>query len=216
MFIKYLLQNFSNVFGTWIFLTMLNQLVFFGSCLSPACILASMPHVSVITLIVLYNIYNHEKTTYDPGTGYNGLGFNKAGYNSDGYNEAGYDRNGFNLDGYDMYGKDRRGKGLLGRLFTGADYAKDISKLNKEAISNNQRKSTVKAAYDITDISGMHVSLEGQETLTSVHDFNSDIAKEGGAVKDSESIGATDALKNLDEYKAELRAKLDAARAARV
>ncbi len=84
-------------------------------------------------------------------------------------------------------------------------------------------KSTVKSAYNIGSIAGMQVSLEGQETLTSVHTYNEDIAKEGGAVKvavniansHSDSIGATDAIKHLAEYKAELKSKLEAARASR-
>ncbi len=203
MFIKYLLKNFSSVFGTWIFLTMLNQLIFFGSCLRPDCILASIPHVSIITLIVLYSIYNHEKTTYDVETGYNGLGFNKEGYDSSGYNEKGYDRDGFNLDGYDVYGKDRKGKGFFGRLFTGNDYAREISKLNKEAISANQTRTIT----------------ESKETLTSIYDFNSNITKEGGSVKSaahSDSTSTTKSLEDLAKYKAELKAKLDAAREARV
>ena len=85
-------------------------------------------------------------------------------------------------------------------------------------------RATVRSAYDIGSIAGMHASLEGQETLTSIHDFNTNIAKDGGAVKvavriandHSDSIGATDAINHLTEYKAELKAKLAAARAARV
>jgi hypothetical protein len=102
-------------------------------------------------------------------------------------------------------------KGIINTASTGSVYAFKAS------------KAGIKAAYDIGQISGMHMSLEGQETLTSIHTYNESITKEGGAAKvavriandHSDAIGATDALKHLAEYKAKLKASLEAARAAR-
>ena len=52
-YIYYTIANFSKVFGIWFVLTILNQLIFFGACLQPYCILASVPHISVITAIIV-------------------------------------------------------------------------------------------------------------------------------------------------------------------
>jgi len=38
--------------GTFIVVMILNQLVFFGFCLNPICLIAAMPHVLLITVIV--------------------------------------------------------------------------------------------------------------------------------------------------------------------
>ena len=102
-------------------------------------------------------------------------------------------------------------KGIINTASTGSVYALKGA------------RATVRSAYDIGSITGMHVSLEGQETLTSIHTYNESVTKEGGAVKvavriandHSDAIGATDALKHLAEYKAKLKASLEAARAAR-
>ena len=111
--------------------------------------------------------------------------------------------------------QDERGivaKGLVNTVSTGSVYA------------FKGARATVRSAYDIGQISGMHMSLEGQETLTSIWDYNNTVTEEGGAVKvgvrlantHSDAMGATDAINHLTIYKAELKAKLDAARAARV
>ena len=49
----YAIANFSKVFTVWLILTFINQFVFFGACLRPDCILASIPHISVITAVVI-------------------------------------------------------------------------------------------------------------------------------------------------------------------
>lgn len=57
MFISYLVVNAKNVFWTWVILTLLNQILFFGACLHPYCILASIPHVSLFTFGIMYLMY---------------------------------------------------------------------------------------------------------------------------------------------------------------
>jgi hypothetical protein len=85
-------------------------------------------------------------------------------------------------------------------------------------------RASVKASYNIGEIAGMHLSLEGQETINGIHSYNTTVSTEGGAVKvavrtadrHSDAIGATDALDHLAKYKAELAAKLELARTSRV
>jgi len=84
-------------------------------------------------------------------------------------------------------------------------------------------RATVKATYDIGSIAGMQASLEGQDTLNSMHVFNKDTDKEGGYIKvavkkanqHSEDLGITTQLKSIAQYKAELQTKLKEAREAR-
>ena len=57
MFFSYLAANIKFAFSTWIILTIVNQFVFFGACLRPDCILASIPHVSLIALGIMYLSY---------------------------------------------------------------------------------------------------------------------------------------------------------------
>jgi len=84
-------------------------------------------------------------------------------------------------------------------------------------------KGTIKAAYTAGNIAGSTVSLEGQETITAVHTFNESIKSEGGATKvaikkanqHAEDLGLSDFTQNMSDLKAELEAKLVAARKAR-
>lgn len=51
--------------GTFIVVMILNQLVFFGFCLNPICLIAAMPHVLLITVVVgtfINKINNSEKS----------------------------------------------------------------------------------------------------------------------------------------------------------
>ncbi len=114
MFISYLFTNIKNVFWTWIILTLLNQIIFFGACLAPYCILASIPHVSLITFGIMYVSYKIALTTYDPKTGYNYLGYDKDGYDINGYGRDGYDRNDYDVKGFDRDGYDRDGFNKFG------------------------------------------------------------------------------------------------------
>ena len=133
MFFSYLIGNIKFAFTTWIVLTLLNQIVFFGACLAPYCILASIPHVSLITIGIVYLSYASARDTYDPQTGYNKFGYNKEGYDHNGYDVDGFDKNGYNSQGFDRDGKDRLGKGSIGRFFAGDEHHQKISKMNEEA-----------------------------------------------------------------------------------
>ena len=51
--------------GTFIVVMILNQLLFFGFCLNPICLIAAMPHVLLITVVVgtfINRINNSEKS----------------------------------------------------------------------------------------------------------------------------------------------------------
>lgn len=51
--------------GTFIVVMILNQLLFFGFCLNPICLVAAMPHVLLITVVVgtfINKINNDEKS----------------------------------------------------------------------------------------------------------------------------------------------------------
>lgn len=158
MFISYLFTNIKNVFWTWIILTLLNQIIFFGACLAPYCILASIPHVSLITFVIMYVSYTTARDTYNRD-GFNKFGYDKDGYSVDGYGRDGYDCNGYSkygygrdgydcngydINGYGRDGKDRLGKGFFGRLFAGSEHHEKIAKMNKEAINKNADRKAEK------------------------------------------------------------------------
>ena len=60
-YIAYVIANFPKVFGIWFVLTIINQVVFFGACLQPYCILASIPHISVLTAIIAVAIFKDDE-----------------------------------------------------------------------------------------------------------------------------------------------------------
>lgn len=132
LFVSYLAANAKVVFWTWVVLTLLNQVVFFGACLQPYCILASIPHVSLITFGIMYLTYKSALTTFDKDTGYNQFGYDKYGYDMNGYGMDGYDRHGYNAKGLDRDGKDRLGKGSISRFLAGSEHQEKISKLHEE------------------------------------------------------------------------------------
>ena len=150
LFVRYLLFERKTVFWSWVLLTLINQVIFFGSCLAPYCILASIPHVSLITIGIMYLMYKSALITFDPKTGYNYFGYDKDGYNQYGYDKFGYDKNGYNAQGLDRDGKDRLGKGFIGRLFAGSEYKEKILKINKEPHKyKTDYKSKADSTYDI-------------------------------------------------------------------
>lgn len=149
MFISYLAANAKVVFWTWVILTLVNQIAFFGACLAPYCILASIPHVSLITFGIMYLSYKSALTAYDESTGYNQFGYDTDGYDSYGYMQDGYDKHGYNIKGHDRFGKDRKGKGAVARTFAGSEYHAEIEKLNKQAIEKNiESKKAIRADAD--------------------------------------------------------------------
>ncbi len=163
MFLKYIFFNLGQYFVIWVILTIINQVVFFGACLAPYCILASIPHVSIISLVIMYFSYKASMGVYDNDTGLNEFGYDKDGYNKNnydingyhknGYHKNGYDRNGYDRNGYDEYGYDRNGfnnqglneenedkngKGKVGRFFTDEEYKKNAKELNQKSKENNK------------------------------------------------------------------------------
>lgn len=150
MFVSYLAANAKFAFSTWVILTIVNQIVFFGACLAPYCILASIPHVSLITFGIMYMMYKSALSTYDPNTGYNQFGYDKDGYDKYGYGYDGYDRDGYNIKGIDREDKDRLGKGSFGRMFSSSEHDEKIAKMNEEAINKN-KSSDLKAKADNLD-----------------------------------------------------------------
>lgn len=173
MFISYLAANRKTVFWLWIGLTLLNQVVFFGACLAPYCILASIPHVSLITFGIMYLSYKSALTTYDSSTGYNQFGYDKDGYDKGGYDSDGYDKHGYNVKGFDRDGKDREGKGSIGRFFAGQEYHAKTEKLNQEAIQKNQIQQSNRKSDNAPPLSeNKDVASKGGSVKIAVEDFN--------------------------------------------
>lgn len=162
-FLRYFFSNLSQYFGLWFFFTILNQVIFFGACLQPYCILASVPHVSLFSLGMFYLSYKSSLSIYDEQTGLNLYGFAEDGYNKDGYDIDGYKRNGYNkehyhkngydINGYDKKGYDkegydkngltkdnidRNGKGRIARFFAGDKYKTELKELNTLARLKNK------------------------------------------------------------------------------
>jgi len=136
MFLKYLVQNISKFFQIWLVLTIFNQVVFFGACIHPYCILASIPHISLIALGIIYFNYSSEKKEY-LNNGYNSFGYDEEGYNFEGYDSQGYDREGYTKKGFTKDGLNRNGQGWFIILFKSQDYINHINNLNKNAIISN-------------------------------------------------------------------------------
>lgn len=156
LFLRYLASKIKVTFWTWVFLTVLNQVVFFGACLAPYCILASIPHVSLITFGIMYLTYKSALETYDPETGYNEFGYDKDGYDMNGYGMDGYDKHSYNAQGIDRDGKDRLGMSYISRkIFASTEVREKLVKMNVEAIEKNKVDQTSK-----------HHSSEEMDTLT--------------------------------------------------
>lgn len=211
MFIDYSIKNIQGLLGLWLVLTLINQIVFFGSCLRPDCILASIPHVSIITLIIFYNSYKVKNETYDEVTGYNEFGYDKNGYNCNGYNREGYDKHGYNKKGIDINGVDRLGRGSIRRFFSSAEKDKELQRLNREAIEAQSK--TVKTnrldKFAIRNAECVAAEVEMKEAGTEAPlGFREGKTKAYLATK--EALAPTNAAldRTLAEYKARL-AKLN-------
>lgn len=84
-------------------------------------------------------------------------------------------------------------------------------------------KGTMKAAYTAGSIAGSHISLEQQEAINTVNDFNTEIKEEGGATKvaikianrHAEDLGLADYMKDMTIFRKDLEAKLAEARESR-
>jgi len=211
LFVGYLLFERKAVFWTWFILTIINQVAFFGACLQPYCILASIPHVSAITLLIMYMMYKSAVTTFDPETGYNYFSYDKNGYNEYGYDKFGYDRYGFNMKGIDHDGKDRKSKGSIARIFANSEYNTEIAGLNEEAISQNIIEQSKKNNKTVGANVKPNKPVEDQDKKTDMVRAKLDahhVQLSNGWKRAGNRVKALDA-----QYKAEevaLRAELDA------
>lgn len=225
MFILYLFANIKNVFWTWVILTLLNQILFFGACLHPYCILASIPHVSLITFGIMYVSYKIALTTYDPKTGYNYLGYDKDGFNQYGYKQDGYDRDGYNVKGFDRDSRDRMGYDQFGydkEGFNKYGYQRDgygRDGYNKKGIDRNGKDRLGKGffgrmfsnkEYDEKICKMNEEAIEKNTAaqsdtkkmeLKSKAEHNKEVADKGGAAKEairtSQAHGSTLGLSNI-------------------
>lgn len=192
MFISYLAANTKVVFWTWVMLTIVNQIVFFGACLAPYCILASIPHVSLITLGIMYLSYTTTRDTYDPQTGYNKFGYNKDGYNQHGYGIDGFDKNGYNSQGLDRDGKDRLGKGSIGRFFAGSEHQEKISRMNAEVKKAQECASKPKAEN--------RSNLEIAKAKLQVAKDKTEAAKESGNTQTQVNAEIKKPMSEMDQF----------------
>jgi len=122
-FLKYHFFNgLKDLAVTWLIVTIINQFVFFGACLQPYCILASIPHCLLISVGIVFFIFKNDWNEYT-NKGFNKFGFDADGYNTEGFNIEGYNRDGYNSQGYDRRGCDQDGYNNIG--FDLAGYDKD-------------------------------------------------------------------------------------------
>ncbi len=52
--IKSVFKNFQFFLVTWIIVILINQIFIFGACFAPYCIIAALPHTSVIAILFTY------------------------------------------------------------------------------------------------------------------------------------------------------------------
>jgi len=162
MFFSYLMNNIKHFMLVWFFLTLANQALFFGSCLRPDCILASIPHVSLLSLLAFYVVFKSKNQTFDTATGLNEFGFDengrdKSGYDRDGYDPEGYDTNGYNKEGYDRdgydkhgidaNGQDRKQRGVYKRFFNLDGENDNLAKMHKEKVQSNIEGQKARAQH---------------------------------------------------------------------
>ncbi len=60
--IRSAIKNFQTYLVIWAVLIILNQLVIFGACFAPYCILAALPHTGIVALLVLHFLVEPDET----------------------------------------------------------------------------------------------------------------------------------------------------------
>jgi hypothetical protein len=56
-------KNIKPFFITWVCVLLLNQIVIFGACFAPYCLIAALPHTGVIAAIITYFVAQGDKET---------------------------------------------------------------------------------------------------------------------------------------------------------
>ena len=51
---KEILGNFQKFMVIWIIVLLVNQIVIFGACFQPYCLIAALPHTGVIAALITY------------------------------------------------------------------------------------------------------------------------------------------------------------------
>ncbi len=51
---KSVFKNFQSFLVIWVVIIIVNQLFIFGGCFAPYCLLAALPHTSIISALILY------------------------------------------------------------------------------------------------------------------------------------------------------------------
>ena len=59
--IKSIFSNFQTFLVVWVVIIVANQLFIFGGCFAPYCLIAALPHTSIIAALVTYFINEVEK-----------------------------------------------------------------------------------------------------------------------------------------------------------
>ena len=155
-FSRYLKRATKDFFIYWLIVTVINQVVFFGACLQPYCLLASIPHCSIIALGLVYMAYYGQWDKFNSDgfncfgydaegfseKGFDISGYNKSGLDIDGFNREGLDIAGFNRRGYDENGKDRLGhskfKGRIINIFSSKNYFEIMGRWNRSRTNINR------------------------------------------------------------------------------
>lgn len=77
--IKSIFSNFQTFLVIWIVIIIVNQLFIFSGCFAPYCLLAALPHTSVIAAVVTYflNESKKEKTISNETTSYSSNSFSQ-------------------------------------------------------------------------------------------------------------------------------------------
>jgi hypothetical protein len=52
--LKYALKNIQKFLVVWVVVVLVNQIAIFGACFAPYCLIAALPHTSIIALLITY------------------------------------------------------------------------------------------------------------------------------------------------------------------
>ncbi len=61
--IKSIFSNFQTFLVIWVVIIIVNQLFIFGGCFAPYCLIAALPHTSIIAALITYFMNESEKET---------------------------------------------------------------------------------------------------------------------------------------------------------
>jgi predicted RNA-binding Zn-ribbon protein involved in translation (DUF1610 family) len=66
--VKNIFANFQTFLIVWVVIIIVNQLAIFGACFAPYCLIAALPHTSIIAAVISYFISDSEETNSNAQT----------------------------------------------------------------------------------------------------------------------------------------------------